>query len=366
MALSSVISDIYDAALDPSLWINALESACRFVGADKANLFWQDRSADVATVHQFNNDPHYSRLYAEVYAALNPVFPLAIAQDVGSVYAATDLVPVEELKESRFFKEWVAPQGIGDSIGVLLEKDAYGAAFVAFEVIAPLADAEMKRRTALLVPHFQRAVEIGRLFVKREADNRALTQTLDHVEAGVFLLSRNGRIVFANHAGQRLLEQGTVVRARSGAIAATSRAADRDLKRSLSVIETGNASSSPQNGFLLLSDDGHARWLATVLPLGDGQRRHASEAYEAIAAVFVRTSSMASPVPLEALAKHYGLTSGEIRVVEAILKITGLEAIAEALGVSRSTVKTHLDHILRKCGINSQRDLIKLFAGLKG
>lgn len=40
--LSALIDRIYDAALDPSLWIGVLERAARFAGGPAATLFSKD------------------------------------------------------------------------------------------------------------------------------------------------------------------------------------------------------------------------------------------------------------------------------------------------------------------------------------
>jgi len=47
-----------------------------------------------------------------------------------------------------------------------------------------------------------------------------------------------------------------------------------------------------------------------------------------------------------------------------MLRLNGVKAIAEALGLSQATVKTHLHHVFRKTGTNRQKDLVKLVAGL--
>ena len=64
--LSGLIGDIYDAALDPTLWLRALERSCAFVGGSSAVLYWHDvASESSAALHLFNDDPHYTRLYFE-------------------------------------------------------------------------------------------------------------------------------------------------------------------------------------------------------------------------------------------------------------------------------------------------------------
>jgi DNA-binding CsgD family transcriptional regulator len=364
--LSSVVCAIYDAAIDPSFWTNALRRTCDFVGGVQAVMFWQDATAgNVVTLHEYNGDPHYTQLYYETYAPLNPVFPAAIFADVGSVVAATDLVPAPELHETRFHKEWIVPQRLGDSLGVLLEKEATRAAFLSmiWSDKNPITE-DQKRRMALLVPHFQRAVAIGRLFAKQKTENEALTATLDRVDSAVFLVSEGGNIVFANSSGRKMLEAGGLLRASGNTLHAVAAEADRSLGDGFRALASNQANADARGVTVVLSDSTGERWIANVLPLVDGERKQAGEAYHAVAAVFVRNSLAADPTPLETLAKLYDLTASEIRVAEAVLRLSGNDAIADGLGIGRATVRTHLNHIYRKTGANSQGDLIKLIAGL--
>jgi DNA-binding CsgD family transcriptional regulator len=71
---------------------------------------------------------------------------------------------------------------------------------------------------------------------------------------------------------------------------------------------------------------------------------------------------MAAPYPTEVAARQFQLTPSEVRVLDAVLKVSGVSEIADALGVSESTVKTHLQNIFGKTGVRRQADLIKLVA----
>ena len=55
--------------------------------------------------------------------------------------------------------------------------------------------------------------------------------------------------------------------------------------------------------------------VATVLPLGRGERRNVCGAFAAMAAIFVQDPVVVPPFPGEAFAKLYGLTGGELRVL---------------------------------------------------
>ena len=48
--LSALIGDIYDAALDPALWVRVLEQAAKFVGGSAASLYTRDVASKTANV----------------------------------------------------------------------------------------------------------------------------------------------------------------------------------------------------------------------------------------------------------------------------------------------------------------------------
>jgi DNA-binding CsgD family transcriptional regulator len=103
--------------------------------------------------------------------------------------------------------------------------------------------------------------------------------------------------------------------------------------------------------------------VAHVLPLTSGKRKQAGIAYASVAAVFVRKAALDGPSPIEALVSAYKLTPAELRVLLAIVEVGGIPEIAPMLGISEATVKTHLQHVFEKTGVNRQADLVKVVAG---
>ena len=64
---------------------------------------------------------------------------------------------------------------------------------------------------------------------------------------------------------------------------------------------------------------------------------------------------------MAAFGQSYGVTPSELRVLRAVVEeVGGLKAIAESLGISQATVKTHLHHLFQKTGTRRQADLVKL------
>ncbi len=363
-ALSAVIGDIYDAAIDPTLWSQALGCICAFVGGSSAALLWHNSALERSeALHLHNVDPHYLRLYFEKYLPLNPMFPAATFVDEGIVVADEDIMPRAELNKTRFYKEWIKPQGTLGALSVNLEKGVLRTSMINVRMTVPLND-DMRRRLGLLVPHLQRAIAIGRLFDQSKAAEQALTETLDHVEAAVFLVDAKAWITFANDSAKKMLGEATLVRKERGALRAVAPDPNRILRNIFVAAGKGDASVGVRGVAMPLEGASNKRWFAHVLPLTSGRRRQAGNSYGAVAAVFIRNTVPNVLSPLEEIAKLHKLTASEVRVFDAVLKVNGIRAIAGLLGLSQATVKTHLHNVFRKTGTRRQSELVKLIAGM--
>jgi hypothetical protein len=110
--LSHLISNIYDAALDSTLWAGVLEQIARFVGGPAASLYSKDvviKSANVA--YQFGLDPRYVQLYVEKYARFDPTGSAHLFAEIEEPIATADVMPYDEFLDTRFYREWGKPQG---------------------------------------------------------------------------------------------------------------------------------------------------------------------------------------------------------------------------------------------------------------
>jgi len=274
-----------------------------------------------------------------------------------------DIMPASELVKTRFYKEWVKPQGIVSALAVNLEKGVTRTSLINIRTAVPI-NQQMRRRLGILVPHLQRAIAIGRLFDQNNATEKALTETLDHVEAAVFLVDANAGITFANDTAKKMLGQGTLVRKEGNALRAVAPDANHTLLSIFVSAEKGDGSVGVRGVAVPLTDMSGEQWFAHVLPLTSGRRQQAGNNYAAVAAVFIRKIAPNALSPLEGVAKLYKLTASEVRVFDAVLKANGIKAIAELLGLSQATVKTHLQSLFRKTNTSRQSGLIKLVAGI--
>src|SRR5215467_6276796 len=367
--ISSLIGDVYDAIFDPSMWIRVLGGAAHFVGAQAGALLWRNavsRSADI--VHTFGIESPYAQSYVERYAKLDPTTTPMFLREVGEVVSTTDLVPYSEFRETRFYKEWAQPQGLIDQVQANLDKSATSFVHLSFWRNSDdgMVDEAARERMRLIVPHLRRAVLVGSLIDYRTAEAATFGDALDGIGAGLFFVDASGRIVHANASGHAMLADGTLLRVNAGRLAPNDVAAEQGLYEIFSMAENTDAAMGVAGGTRgaavpLAARDGE-HYVAHVLPLTAGARRQAGAAYAAVAAVFVHKATLDMPSPQEVIAKLYKLTPTELRVLFAIVQVGGVPEVAEAMGISTSTVKTHLRRLFAKTGTDRQAELVKLVA----
>jgi DNA-binding CsgD family transcriptional regulator len=363
--LSDLIGTIYDTTLDRALWSDVLRRSAEFVGGSAAAIFSKNPTAGNGFVYYESGvDPYYRQLYFEKYVDLDPATTGHYFADVGQPIAIADFMPYSEFLETRFYKEWVHPQGLVDLVSAVLDKSVTSAAlFGVFRYQRHgIVDDETRRRMRLIVPHIRRAVLIGNVLDLNAAENTAFADTLSGLAAGVFLVDAGARIVFANRSGEIMLDEGNILCQRNRVLTTVDPKVGTTLPDVIALARDGDAAVGANGVAVPLSSPPGEPWLAHILPLTSGARQHAGIVHSAVAAVFVHQASLETPSSMETMSKLYRLTPSELRVLAAVSEVGGIAAIAEVVGIAEATVKTHLQRLFAKTGTNRQTDLVKLVA----
>src|SRR5215510_12159761 len=238
----SLIGDIYEAILDKSVWSGAFGNLAQFVGAQAGALLWKRYGRSTEVAHTTGIKSPSLEHYKERYAKLDPTTKPLLLRDVGEVASTTDLVPYSDYVESRFYKEWVKPQGFVDSWHAILEKSATTSVHLIFwrRGKTGIEGDATRDRMRLIVPHLRRAVVISNLVDHGKAEAALFGDTLDGIAAGLFLVDASGRILHANASGQTLLARGSVLRAYGGKLVSQDASAEQELYRVLDAVGGGD------------------------------------------------------------------------------------------------------------------------------
>ncbi|HTG08758.1 MAG TPA: LuxR C-terminal-related transcriptional regulator [Bradyrhizobium sp.] len=363
--LPILIGDIYDAVIDPTQRNDVLDKIASFTGGHSGGLLSKHSLSKSEVLYCYvGADPNSLQVYSESYPKLDPTAD-SPCFGVEQVVSATDLVPYEEFRRGRFYREWARPHGWVDVASAVIEKSATSCTFLSVvrHEANGLVDDEMRRRMALLIPHVRRALLIGKTIHRKQTEAVCFSDVLDGLSAGMILVDANGRIVHTNNAGNAILDASDFLRSVCGRLVASDPAINAALREILVAANAGDAALGVKGIALPLTAHDGERYVAHVLPLTSGARREAGLAYNAVAALFIRKASLEPFSPPEVIGEMYKLTPSELRVLLAIVDIGGVPEVAAALGVAVTTVKTHLSRLFEKTGVARQADLVKLVAG---
>ncbi len=355
--LLDVVSSIYDAALDPGSWPLVLESCRDFVGGVSAAIFAKDVTGQRRQLfhHDGRLDPEYTHLYFTKLAPTDPSNPVQVYADTDEAVITSQRLAPDDFVQSRFAAEWAAPQGLVDlGFATIERRGNWAALFGVFrhERQGP-GDEAMRHRLSLLAPHVRRAITMAGIMDQASCEAATFRDLVDGLATAVLLVDADGGLVHTNHAAQTLLGQRTDNVASMHGVLRLDKGQLRRMLRQFA----GEGSAA------VLETTIGTRMVAHMLPLAGKTRVFPGLGEEPVAAIFIQPGSFNPPSIPQALARAFDLTPAELRVALSTLRHEKVAEVAENLGVSEATVKTHLSHIFSKTDTRRQADIVKLVAG---
>ncbi len=361
-ALSELVGSIYDCTLDPSRWDHTLLDIRNALDSRTVTLSLSDLPRNRVLINKsVGMTARYLELASEHAAEVNAVLSEALASlpSLDEPHLISRHLSAAYIETSRYIQEAVHPNGFADMMTFFLMHDA--TSFSGFGAIITDREIELGK---LLLPHLRRAVTISKVLDARTIEGVRMAETLDALRCAVVLTNEDGVILHANSAAEHMLRDGSCVRSAKGVLQASLSSAASELRTALGLAVRDEAGIGKTGLSIPLTgpDSGQPPVLAHVLPLaGSDVRTRLQPA--AVAAVFI-----SAPVDAQdgagMVAAAFGLTPAETRVLANLLAGHTLAETAAALGVTRYTANTHLDHIFMKTGVTRQAELMRLGMGL--
>jgi DNA-binding CsgD family transcriptional regulator len=364
--LSDVVGAIYDCALDPTLWPDAIREVCRVCDFAAGTIDVSDLSSGVMLLHQqwnYDDALETAKRYGADVAQFWANVPNLATRPLDEPVSVMRVFP--KMMETRYYHEWVRPRGYIDAVCLMVmrERDRLGALSLSRHESAGHAADQDLQALQLLAPHVRRAVAIGGVLHMRALKIGTIERALDAVQAGVILVDADCRIIHANRAAAAMLAKGAPVQTANGELRTYLPQTTAALKKAVAVAAEPSIGGFGI-GIPLPQPDGEPAHIH-VLPLMTGETR-SRLAPRAAAALFVTEREAGTGLPAEAIAAVFGLTPAEIRTVERLLAGRSAIEIAGDLGLAVPTVRTHLANIYAKTGAERQADVIRLAAQLAG
>ncbi len=356
----TLVSSIYDCATNPELWSatlanirDAVDAAYVAVSCASDENGCTNRPTRWLKCNGQADDSWLDRL--DVLSCKIPHAATLFNLPVDISWTPLSQMPEPDFQKSEFYHEWVKPQNLRDFISLNYLKRDSSNGFLTIPTSAKRdpVTTDDRRLVEKLSPHIRRALMINDLTDHNNLVNSLCKKVLDKISVAVFVVGHGRRLRFTNLAGEKLISTGKTISTLNGVLKVPGTAAqkcrlDEAMNRALN---NHHCSSFAGSAVPLICDDGD-RAAAYVLPLackdvvGPGH-----------CAVFVTRASEKQPIAIEMLRCMFDLSPAEARISTFIAKGDGPAMISETLGVSISTVRSHLAHAFSKTGANDQTAL---------
>ncbi len=365
--MAGLIGALY-ADLDGPEWSDAfLAGLCRATRSSSGAFVVTDLTLKRDALPAFYGAQTASALaYEQRYAGHNPwrAARAAAHRHDGMVLSSDDIIPLAELKQTLFYRDFLHHLGVAHGAGLigLSNARAVGSLTLLRSPQAGAYSPDDLRLLRALAPHWSNACALRQRFDALSDQHRRLTAVVDHMALAVFLIDGEGLLVRTNAAADRFLSAGSGLRVRRGKLAAVHPASETTLLRAVAAAGAAPRwGAPPAQAFLLRAANGVHTAHAAVHCLGGGTGGNVAMFVRPIASAGIQDAGGLA----EAVAGAYGLTAGEAVLAEALATHRDLGAAAAGLGIAAATARTRLKSVFDKLGARNQAELLAILGELR-
>lgn len=378
---SRVVESIYDAALQPARWPDAVERIAHLHGSDKAPLFTPILApADGGFAFPHGISETAMLEWGSRYIQHDLWTREGVRRDLaaGEAVVDIDLVSDAVLLDSVFFREFLCHHDIRRlCTGMVFDARATTVPMTGCSIYGSMGASPFgepnRQLHRLTLNHLSNS--LGTMLRLRDAELRlaSTVAALNRLHGAIVLLGDRGQVLFANDAAMHLLAARDGLGLRSSGRADSGLGmlqASRPSDQALLECEIREAiaadpmrSSHFSHGLKLHRPSGRGAMVLQLSPLSERSGLAPTNRHAHVIG-FVTDPSQRIVLDAAMLDALYQITPTEARLAGELLMGDTLPAIAERVGVSASTLKTHLKSLFAKTGTHRQAELVKLLMSL--
>lgn len=345
----TLVDAIYEAGAMPELWPGLLDKLADSLGARGGNILYarlggQATRASSPRIEQITRD-----FEAKGWGARNSRLDRYLARPPHAGFLTdSDLHSEEELRTLPIYTEFLNPLGAAAGAATLIRGAVDDTLAITMEGFADhAASREAVPALDRLRPHLARAATLsGRLAMARV---NAAVEALAMIGTPAAMLDGQGRLLTANKLFEPALGKSVLdLRSRLRLDDARS---DKRFGEAVARLLANRVGSS------IAVDLGSQRVAMHLLPI----RGSARDIFSSAASLLVLSDAADGRLPQQDLLQAlFDLTPSEARIAREIAQGGGILGVAEAAGLSRETVRSHLKAIFEKTNTRRQSELATL------
>jgi len=359
------LEHLYAAVGIPDAWNILLDELCVLLHARSALLFTPcPQMLDLPYHHSSQYSIDTARDYIECFVHEDAYNAAAISKNMftmGMVATGDDLVPLPELRRTRFYNEFLLKHHQGNLLASIpyAPDNQFGLAPMVLSFYRPAdhmpfgqAEVDCLNR---LMPHIQRAWLLHNQILYYKSLHVQLQMVLDQLSHGLIIVGGDQQVRFANAIAKQFLS----------AVYLRDVAASRQSVLGLpeAVVNMLKYRQDKTVACARLRLDSNQQWyvVATrnLFPVGNVSE-YAGLVDATTMTIWVIRGCLENQYAVDLMAQFFSLTPAEANVLRYLLQGVPLKKISMMLGVSQTTIRSHVNAMLDKTLSARQQDLIHL------
>ena len=361
---------LYEAVLEPNLWISVMERLGDQIGGGPAILTTIDRATGAGSALTARVGSDTVDNYLSYYAGKNPLLQSARHDDyqlrfVQKVVIDEQVVDRAAFVSSEYYNDFLRP--IAAEWKMIFRLGVKGKDLSALVVARPhgkgrFTDDALAKATRLS-PHLVRVFALSRKLALKNAFGDHSLQALESPTKGLLILDEEGVVRHANSTADSMMTIGASLSVQNGRLICLDPAEDWRLSGLLQAAR----SKDPQQrrgGSIRQSLRDTPSLSISVTPLRSDS---VAGFIAAGSAIMVCLETLDDPRTNETKLKTmFALTGAESRVALALYEGLSTREVATRLNVSVNTVRAQLNSVFVKSGTHRQAELVsRIAAGLE-
>ena len=351
-SLSSLLPEIYDAAIHPEAWRSVMRSISRLTGAlGGGYVVLSKRTNRVIDADAVGITEGLAEDYIRHYSPSDPYLVRMDRADKEWFLLSTLKAEVD-LSHNEWYNDFICKNNIAElAVMKLAETDRLIAA-IGFEYGAELSNGTLKALQELKEP-LARAALLDMEMRYRGWQAKIAGDVVGHLSIGVIIINDSGRIIEINPVAERIISRSDGIKVREFRIALGRAFEASKFEAYLAAVLSGRRDTNKIARMLVGRPGGKRPYTVTVVP---SRRLHQTGA-RTYAILLISDPDIEMPTEAD-LAELFGLSAAESRLAIALLEGKALPEIAAAAGVKIRTLRTQMQSIYRKVGVERQSELL--------
>ncbi len=370
----SLIDQIYSAAVDDTLWPTVLGEFRTLLDCEGSTLFFTDnRLRPIDSFFGSNVTPEAVSSYQSYYHSVDIRLHRSIPNAIGKIVTDGDLVTEAEVNGHEFYQDFLRPIGHRYIVSSILDLGDGAFAFASCHrgLTQDHADQQTLEQAALLVPHLHRGLQLRRRLGSVKACEHAALEVLNRLGQAVFLISEQGRVIWQNSIGSRLIEQRDGLATGDGELRTDAPKTTNELSALIrSAIDAVSKPRKAPGGLMTISRPSLRRaYQVLVTPLAKASALDLTTSIRdsiPVVAVFIVDPEINSAPRAQVLAKLYHLTPAEAKLATALASGMSIKTYADQEQRSVHYVRWLLKQVEAKTDTRRMADLIRLLTSQTG